>query len=160
VRKTIPQGHRVHIVGSGQLAQEIGIWLQKRKTDIVLYSRCPEKAEQRLGDAFSIKGLTPVVLNKTDVIVVATPISAEKLEVWMNGQTPATVIDLRDVSISDTVQTKARLYKLSDVFQEIEANRSVLDVKVETARQMITHLARERFQSLTIRPFGWDDLCA
>ncbi len=166
VRKRLKSHETVHILGTGQLAQEILIWLKKQNAKITLHSRTPQMAKERLhkalGDAMDgvevadFKNRTNL---KKSVLIVASPLKAREIAFWLDGQKPSLVIDLRDDSSTDSLIVPKSV-RLSDIFGEIESSRRQATDKVQKARAMVTDLAAKRFRSQTNRPFGWDDLCA
>lgn len=162
VRKQVNSEMPVHILGTGQLAQEIFIWLRKQNSNIRFYSRDPERAAARLTKAMNYEAKVNDFSAVNDLegaaIVVASPLSAQLIQGWMGSQRPKLLIDLRDDS--DTNRISDVTFCLNDVFSEIEKGRHHASHKISQARQMIEEIVAKRFQSQTIRPFGWDDLCA
>ena len=162
VRRQVSSEMPVHILGTGQLAQEIFIWLRKQNSNVRFYSRDPERAAARLTKAmnFEAKVHDFSTINNLEgaAVVVASPLSAQLVEGWMGKQRPRLLIDLRDNSNTNRISNVS--FCLNDVFSEIEKGRHHASHKISQARQMIEEIVAKRFQSQTIRPFGWDDLCA
>lgn len=163
VRKQVQREMPVHLLGTGQLAQEIYVWLRKQNTNIDFYSRAHDRAELRLRNALgadvSVHELGKAVPDLTDAaVVVASPVSAKQVQSWMGKSKPKLLIDLRDESSTNRIRGVS--FCLQDVFSEIEKGRHHARHKISLARQMIEEIVAKRFQSQTIRPFGWDDLCA
>jgi glutamyl-tRNA reductase len=164
VRRKAHSGEVVHVLGTGQLAQEIHIWVGKQNR-VCLYSRAPVLASERLrqtpiGESVEIRNLTETPEVSGSVVVIASPLKSDEIHGWWKNQEPRLVIDLRDDSILDRVTTNGHCYRLQDIFTEIESGRSQAQEKVKQARQMIDSIVTKRFQSQVVRPFGWDDLCA
>lgn len=165
VRKRIDAKKPVHIVGSGQLAREIGIWLKKSKTPVKFYSRCPDEARLRLSahianvDVATFSAKSPAAC-AGETLIIAAPFAAKDVRGWLSGAIPALTIDLRSDSSEDKFEIGQDIERLSDVFNKIETGRSRAEEKIRLARQMIRDIVGRRFQSETLRPFGWDDLCA
>lgn len=162
VRKQVQTGTPIHILGTGQLAQEIYVWLRKQNTGITFYSRAHDRAELRLKNALNFDVTVKELNSAGDIsgaaVVVASPLSAKQIETWMGTCQPKLLIDLRDDSNTDRVRGVS--FCLQDVFSEIEKGRHHARHKIAQAHQMIEEMVAKRFQSQTIRPFGWDDLCA
>lgn len=162
VRKQVKAGTPVHIIGTGQLAQEIYVWLRKQNSDITFYSRAHDRAELRLKNALGFDVAVKEFAAAQDLtdatVVVASPVSANQVQTWMGQLQPKLLIDLRDDS--NTNRIRGVNFCLQDVFSEIEKGRHHARHKIQLARQMIEEMVAKRFQSQTIRPFGWDDLCA
>jgi glutamyl-tRNA reductase len=164
VRKQVRDGETVHVVGTGQLAQEIQLWLRKQN-DVRLYSRNPVLATQRLvqtplAENLQIRDLASAASVEGAVVVIASPLTSAEISKWLGGQTPQILIDLRDDASIDLVACDAPSFRLHDIFVEIEAGRTQAKEKVAAARHRIDQLVNKRFQSQVVRPFGWDDLCA
>lgn len=162
VRKQVSGGRPVHIIGTGQLAQEVFVWLRKQNSNIYFYSRDPERATSRLaktvGAPVSVRDFSGAHSLEESVVVVAAPVSAQLVQNWMGKQRPHLLIDLREES--NTNRISHAHFSLQDVFSEIEKGRQNAGEKISQARQMIEEIVTKRFRSQTIRPFGWDDLCA
>jgi glutamyl-tRNA reductase len=162
VRKQVSSDRPVHIVGTGQLAQEVFIWLRKQNANIQFYSRDPERASARLtksvGYPVAVRDFSAGENFKKSVVVVAAPVSAQLVQNWMGKQRPHLLIDLREESNTNRISHVH--FSLQDVFSEIEKGRHNASQKISQARQMIEDIVTKRFKSQTIRPFGWDDLCA
>jgi glutamyl-tRNA reductase len=159
VRRRIKPGTPVHIVGTGQLALEILPWLRKQNSTVILYSRTPELARQRVAADVEVRDLSESAKIE-GAVVVAAPVTSALMMKWIGDQPLELLIDLRDDSSLDSVKTQAKHFRLSDIFSEIEKGRIHALDKVEKAQAMIEEIVIKRFHSQTIRPFGWDDLCA
>jgi glutamyl-tRNA reductase len=162
VRRQVQKDMPVHILGTGQLAQEIFIWLRKQNPEIHFYSRDPKRASARLHSALnadvSVRDFSGKRELENGAVIVASPVSSQHVQSWMNGRRSKLLIDLRDESGRNRIPHTH--FVLSDVFSEIEKGRHHAHQKISLARQMIEEIVAKRFQSQTIRPFGWDDLCA
>jgi len=162
VRKQVQSDMPVHILGTGQLAQEIFIWLRKQNTNIRFYSRDPVRAADRLTKAMNyeaaVSDFSGAQNLKGSAVVVASPLSAQLVQRWRGRKKAKLLIDLRDDSNSNRISGVH--FRLQDVFSEIEKGRDHASQKISQARLMIEEIVAKRFKSQTIRPFGWDDLCA
>lgn len=162
VRKQIRPDMHLHLVGSGQLSAEILTWLRKHAGGITIYTRDVESAKARLRkDLSDISMEFKLVEKLSDVkegaVVIATSIRSDELPFI----TARVVIDLREESDTDLIRLDARKYiVLKDVFSEIERDRGQAQQKIEQAHSLLNTLVRKRFDTQTVRPFGWDDLCA
>jgi glutamyl-tRNA reductase len=166
VRKQVSSTTPVHIVGTGQLAGEVLIWLRKQNANIKIYSRSPKLSEERLrqtaGEAMNgqtVQDLSELSDTQGAAVIVASPLTGERLgQLIIN---PKLLIDLRDDSTTDAIKTIfEKRFCLADIFSEIEKDRSSAKEKVAAAHAMVDEMVTKRFQSQTVRPFGWDDLCA
>ena len=86
-RKKIDSADAVHVVGSGQLAQEILVWLKKQNSQITLYSRTPELASERLEQALgetmngvNVQGLQQPPALRKSVVVIASPLKTSEIQ--------------------------------------------------------------------------------
>lgn len=164
--KSSPGPCSVNIVGTGQLAQEVYHWLKKESLEIRFFSRDPQAARLRLYEALKWEEPSahavgalhelPPATDASVATVIASPVDRADLAIEKAGL----VIDLREQAAEDRIEAAGELVTLQDIFSEIESNRSVAERKVRDAKEMILSIVNERYQSQTIRPFGWDDLCA
>jgi hypothetical protein len=69
---------------------------------------------------------------------------------------------LRDTSSSDPLSVGAgvELYRLHDIFSEIQRTKVRLLPLVGQVKQEIVELSEKLASHALVRPQGWDDLCA
>lgn len=154
VRKHLEAGEVVHVLGSGQLAQEILPYVSKLASKVTVHVRNRKTA--KLPDAMELchKGFDGGAL------IIAAPISAADVEAWM-GEVPATkIFDLRETADSDPIRTQAPRYPLSQIFSEIEQTKKRLAPVIANVKQDISTCSERLATQAIIRPQGWDDLCA
>jgi glutamyl-tRNA reductase len=152
VRKNIAQD-RVHIVGGGQLAQEILPYLSKAEKDVTVHVRDTRKFD---GPAMALegKGFTHGAL------VVAAPISAQDIRAWLGDTVPKQIFDLRETADLDPIGLETETFRLSRIFSEIEETKNRLQPVIAKVRADIQACSEKFASQAIIRPLGWDDLCA
>jgi glutamyl-tRNA reductase len=166
VRKCLSDKRPVHIVGSGQLVKDVLPWVLKTEAAVHVYCRDYGKAllslephadrirfhEYAQGPFAALEG----------ALIVCAPIPAEELKEKFQFSKNLLVIDLRDNSHFDLLVKEGdpqSLFKLRDVFKELEFSRSAVIEKAAQAKALIESLSQGRFLGSQVRPFGWDDLC-
>ncbi|MGE0762935.1 MAG: hypothetical protein AB7N80_06630 [Bdellovibrionales bacterium] len=159
VRREVPDGSAVHILGGGQLAQKILPWLGKKEAQVTLHVRSVERAPQNgefqvrpISDKSALEG----------VLVVAAPLSARELEVWLDQrQVKLTkIIDLRGEGAFDPLTPRAPVLDLPQVMQRLSHNRAEQTEMIAAARHQIMQCAQAYASAVKVRPLGWDDICA
>lgn len=159
VRREIPAKTPVHILGGGQLAQKILPWLSKKTGDVTLHVRSMERAP--LNDSVHVQAMSDIT-PLTGVLVVAAPVSARELEVWLD-QRPVDlikIIDLRGEGTFDPLTPRAPVLDLPQVLQRLSHQRSEQTAVVDEAREEILKCAQTFASAIKVRPLGWDDICA
>lgn len=168
---------RIHILGAGQLVQEILPWLTKDGNEVHVHARDAAKAREQLAgvlkDGSRVHGLpaghgqAPVALVDNDIaraeaVVIAAPVSAKCIERWLQNAPELTVIaDLRADSATDSPRLPTRTHLvLGDVFTRISQNQAILAERKQAALGAIEEAVRERNSHVEYRPFGWEDVCA
>jgi glutamyl-tRNA reductase len=155
LRKNL-QAERVHILGGGQLVQEILPYLAKH-AEVVVHVRQPEKAQALVGPRVRVESLSASAFDR-GALVVAAPLSASAVRDWLAQRTALQIFDLRDSSAADAVSTAA--ISLQDIFAQIEHTRERLKPVVANVKAEIVRLAHAYVAQEKVRPQGWDDLCA
>lgn len=144
----------VHILGAGQLVQEILPHVQKKSLLVQLHVRDPRK----VAGSVQIKngGF------KGGAVIIAAPMSAQEIEAWMGTQKANQIFDLRGTAAEDPIgkSIAKRLHRLQDIFSEIQSTRAQLQPVVEKVRQEILVRSQRVEAFAQIRPQGWDDICA
>ena len=164
-RKHLKRWNSTLILGSGQLAREILPWIMK-KSQVRVVARNPEKARD-LSQTFPNVSVESYSSHGEllETLVVAAPLTNAEIRTWLerhpNWQDKIQlVIDLRGESKTDPLGLPVPVVTLSQLFEQLEVQRSRIQNKAKAARIMIARLAEEMLQKMEHRPFGWDDLCA
>jgi glutamyl-tRNA reductase len=163
-RKHLHKIEEVHILGSGQLAEELLPWLSEQKK-VFIRCRKPEtvsRLEREFGNV-SVESLEGPFLAPKSAIIVAAPLTSSEILAWVGPSRISMLLDLRGESKTDPVRTPQTVEKsvsLKDFYQSLENHQSHIQEKVEAARQDIQRLCNEKSRAAELRPFGWDDLCA
>jgi glutamyl-tRNA reductase len=149
----------IHILGAGQLVHEILPNLKKQARNIDIHVRNPWKVDDPVVHALDLRAFTGGAL------IVAAPVSAAFVQEWLGGKTPSQIFDLRDVATSDPIaghvkNLNTEIFKLADIFTEIESNKKRLEPVIQAVHSEIQACADKITSSAIIRPNGWDDLCA
>lgn len=151
------RSNRVHILGGGNLAQEIAPYLLKNSESLTLHVRTPSKAD---GRGARVVALSDRAFNG-GALVVAAPVAAADIQIWFGPQTPSEIFDLRAESAADPIQLSGvRVHALADVFQEIEQTKARLLPIVEQVKSEIQSRGERLAVQSLLRPQGWDDICA
>ncbi len=152
------QAGPLHILGAGQLVQEIFPHLQKRTPDITLHVREPLRSRVQIQN---IERIAPGGF-QGGALIIAAPMLNSAVMNWLGGTQPQQIFDLRDTSSSDPLQVAAdvKLYRLHDIFAEIERTKLRLHPIVDQVKQEIACLSERLASHALVRPQGWDDLCA
>jgi glutamyl-tRNA reductase len=147
---------RVHILGAGQLVNEIYPYLAKQEREVLLHMRDPTKVVAAPKCAISERGFDGGVL------IVAAPMSAAEIQNWLGDKVPSQFIDLRDTSNTDPVKFSApvKTHLLRDIFSEIEKTKELLLPRLENVQREIRECSMRAATQSLIRPQGWEDLCA
>jgi glutamyl-tRNA reductase len=171
----------IHILGAGQLVQEVLPWLTKDGNEVHVHARDTVKAREQLAGVLKTGssqvhtlpaghgelGVLPVHTDDTDLahaqaVIIAAPVSAKFIEHWLKGLPNLRVIaDLRADSASDIPQFTAETYLvLGDVFSRITQNQALLADRKKAALTAVAVAVHERNSYVEYRPFGWEDVCA
>jgi glutamyl-tRNA reductase len=167
LRRELKSHQNIHILGAGQLVQEILPWIAKDGKEIHVYARDPEKARGLLGfkenifvHAIEDQGVQGL-LASADALVIAAPVSSSKISEWLPKNANFSFIaDLRADSSTDRFECAARLLDLAELFSRITTNQALLDERKTAALEAIAAAVGERNQHVEYRPFGWEDVCA
>jgi glutamyl-tRNA reductase len=154
LRKNLKPKH-IHILGAGNLTQEVLPYLLKQATRVTLHVRDPKRVTfhcdvQNIRDRGFDHG----------ALIVAAPMNAQDIRTWLNGKTPNQIFDLRDNSNTDPLQLKTEQHGLHDIFTQIEQTKTKLKPLIEQVKHKIYLCSQEANHQVLIRPQGWDDLCA
>jgi len=162
IRKMTKDHNKIHMLGGGQLAQEILPWLKHKEAQLLV--RNPQKVVPLI-EGFSHVKVAPLkeeVVSQAQVLVVAAPLSSQEIQNLLPGNTQIQmIIDLRGSSEADPLKlSQTQVYTLQKFFSEIDANQEKVLKKVKQAKQHIQQLTQDRWNGADVRPFGWDDICA
>ncbi len=166
VRQHLKGVPSVVVLGAGQLAEEILPWIVG-KTDVTVCARNLERAKW-VTEQFAqitcaqLDLATPLDEARQTAIVIAAPIKARDVEIWIAAQsTPfVKVIDLRGEAETDPLHSDLPVIRLSEMFAALKNERPKLAARVAAARDEITKAAQRLIEQAQFRPFGWEDLCA
>ena len=180
VRRLVPEGHRIALIGTGQLATKILPFLIEegreidqwgRKKDAMGFPVPGSKFPVRVRVLGGPENQEPAPERGTwnpeprnpvpTVLVVAALAPARVVEDVASAYCDLRlVIDLRGESTEDPVTLDVPVVTLQDVFRDVDAARRRAADQTDAARREIRRLSREFDRHTDIRPFGWDDLCA
>ncbi|MBS1963788.1 MAG: hypothetical protein JST04_16375 [Bdellovibrionales bacterium] len=168
-RKVLKNSERVHVIGSGQLAEEILPWLKEFRS-VEVFCRNAEKRDElsrKFPDA-QFASLEVAVPESEDfgrnALVIAAPMPSGEIAEWVgrHGHRFEMLVDLRGEAESDPLPdffAELETVRLGDFFTSMEANLEMIRARVARAREDIGQVSRTRGMRQEIRPFGWDDLC-
>lgn len=148
---------QVHVVGGGQLAQEISPYLVKNSETLTLHVRTLGKVD--------VKGARIAALSEKSfgggALVIAAPISAAEVQAWLGVKRPTEIYDLRAESASDPLTVACdKIHALGDIFAEIEQTKSRLLPIIDQVKREILARGNRLAAQFVVRPQGWDDICA
>lgn len=154
----------VTLLGGGQLVQEILPWLIKDHKNVTAVAR-REEGRISLREKFpsiEVISFQEKLSRSCEAVIVAAPLEAKVIESWIEAQEIKCrlVIDLREDSPSDRITGVESVLNLRDFFGLIEQNKFEIESKVKQAHHAILERTRDRFREQSLRPFGWDDVCA
>lgn len=163
-RKLLQDCRELHVLGAGQLTEELLPWLSDKDT-VFIYGRNPEKRKKLERDfaqvrVRSLAAEDASVLSSASALVIAAPMKADDIRRWAANKTFTTVLDLRGESRNDPLTGLEKVVSLKDFYQNLESLQAQVKEKVDSARSEIERLSREKARLAELRPFGWDDLCA
>jgi glutamyl-tRNA reductase len=158
IRKMLKSPAQVAMIGSGAFVQDILPWIYKDENQISLFARntTAARALQAEREKISVHSLDEKI--ELPVVIVAAPLTSQEIQALVVNK-DALVIDLRGESVQDRC-TQFKNYKdLSAFFKAIEKNQSKITQAKTDALQAIGEMGQQRFNSESLRPFGWDDIC-
>jgi hypothetical protein len=158
VARRVRAGRRVALVGTGALAATIRARLEA-KHRIDQWGRRPQPGREGYY-LLAAAALRPVCPDDATSLVVAAPASQPDLEAVAGCyRRLMEVIDLRASDHRTPVRRGRRAVTLDDLFRETVPSGPEA-TRVAAARSEITRLAKAFESRESLRPFGWDDLCA
>jgi glutamyl-tRNA reductase len=159
VRKWIPEGAEVSLVGAGLLAKDIEPWLKNR--NVTVFSRSPAKAKT----ISSVKDLN--LLQRAEFLVIAAPLENHSIQSLIAKSHCRHMIDLRALTQEQEAEVKSfcsqrnlQIFTLTDLFSLIDSDRPEILKKVQMAEEALKKFVESLDAHLMIRPLGWEDVCA
>ncbi len=169
LRKKIPQGQSVTILGAGLLAESLLPWLATNPTD--LWVRNPQKSKSKF-PGLPVKALSEKPEADSWVLVAAPLEETELSNLLENCEN--SWIDLRDkgsqedrarlvspgsmeTALSSTL--RPALFDLKDLFSEIQQNQERINALKHDIHRVVVQLSALRYEKAWFRPLGWEDLC-
>jgi glutamyl-tRNA reductase len=167
-RKAVQSSEEVHIIGAGQLAEEVIVWLNKSKRKIHIHCRIPSKYEslKKKYPDLEIHSLSDkkksTKLSLAASVVIAAPLSAEQIQLWIDSQNLDLrgIVDLRGESAHDPLVTEVSYIRLTCLLEQLEKSSAAIRERVENAKVEIIALTNQFDRRAEFRPFGWEDVCA
>lgn len=153
LRKKIPAGQKVLMLGSGQFAESLVPWLSQNEVEFV--SRNPEKTQLQFQN-YKVHKFSDILPSQAWLVLVA-PLTNSEVQDFLTAH-PMPWIDLREKT--DTSKLPAPLFHLKELFAEIQNDQEKLSTLRAEILQELGQLCTSRFEKPVIRPLGWDDLCA
>lgn len=157
IKRNLEGGH-VHVLGAGQLVQEILPHIEKQAESVTLHVREPRRV------SFRSEGVMQITSNgfSGGSLIIAAPIDNQSIKQWLGSSKAHQIFDLRDTSSSDPLFANAghRHHRLHDIFTEIQRTKVRLHPIVDQVKEEIVALSEKLASHVLVRPQGWDDLCA
>lgn len=164
-RREIGNCKNVHVLGAGQLSQEILPWLLKGERAVTVYGRCLKKMSS-IQNSFSsakIEKIENGIANEGPLaVVIAAPLTSEKIDHLLSEHKSKIIkiVDLRGESKVDPLPSYLPTVDLSQVFSQLEETRKGIDGAAQAALNEIQKRALAYALRVEHRPFGWEDVCA
>jgi len=164
-RKFLKQSRAIHVLGAGQLVEELLPWL-KEFTAVEIFCRDPGK-RRPLQDRFRNVRLLPFEgmdheETEGNALIVAAPIPAREILRWIreHGHEFQTLLDLRGEAATDPIEDfEGETVGLGHLFSSVHENQARIRDVVERAKEEIHRLSLAQTRTVELHPFGWDDLC-
>jgi len=164
VRRRLEKTSPVHILGSGQLTQDVLPWVLKSESQVSVYCRDYGKALLNLeshSDQIRFREYSKAPFFIEGALIICAPMTAAEIQECFEFSPDLLIVDLRETSHVDLVSKgfTQKTHHLKDVFKELEKSKSAVIHRAAEANGLIRELAQSRFNGSQVRPFGWDDLC-
>jgi len=168
-RRVLKNSERVHVLGSGQLAEEILPWLKSFRSVEVFCRNADKRTE--LSRKFPDARFAPLEVVRTEgeahernALIIAAPMPAAEISEWVDRHDHRfeMLVDLSGEAESDPLPHffgGLETIRLGDFFSSMESNQEMIRARVTLARKNIREISRTRGNHQELRPFGWDDLC-
>lgn len=168
LRRDLKGLRSLHVIGAGQLVQEILPWLNEHHF-IHVYAR--DKSRARAAIPAPLQETVNIHLLEerehaveAEAVIIAAPVTAAFISDWLRTlKSLKCIVDLRADSATDRVSAPRegiQLIDLNDVFNRLEANQASLEKRKAAALRAVAEATVARGGYIENRPFGWEDLCA
>lgn len=170
LRRILQNQNNVQIIGAGSLVDDVLPWLQAKNVQV--FVRNLEKAQIQVMKHFShfveaggSLSLHPLenMLPSSEVLVIAAPISHEQLKTIVSNSTVKWkfVIDLRrDAALFNDHDSQIESWiTLEDVMKNFSQQKDLLASRQKQALAAVEQWRLAQMDKVTLRPFGWEDLC-
>ena len=149
----------LYILGAGSLAQDIFPWFAKKSNAVRAFTKNPEKYQELVSQQLnlSIETYQPIQPNKNSVLIIAAPLSSEKINSLCQLNDYQMIYDLRADSHEDFLNNQ-NVVSLKTLFADLEKNRQQAMKIKESAMAAIQNKASIFNHIEKPRPFGWEDL--
>lgn len=165
-RRLMIGDHALYFLGAGQMTREILPFMQKmNRKKVKVVARNFERAKRTLPVECELHGWNDIVTDEIFDLIVAAPISDEKLREWIQRH-PGDVnrcLDLRALPMQPECNewsTREGFWNLEDFFSLQKGEEAMAREKIVTARRRIQQVTEKRWLQRWDRPFGWEDVCA
>jgi len=167
-RKFLAEFKSLHILGAGQLTEELLPWFSDKAT-VFVHGRQIEKRKKLSRDfqyvqlaALDRQAGQPGPTDSADgtALIVAAPMKAADIVKWVGQRQFTKILDLRGESRTDPITGLQGVVSLKDFYQNLESHQAQIREKVDAAREEIVRISGEKGRAADVRPFGWDDICA
>lgn len=165
IRKKIDIKGGITFVGAGRLVKDICPWLEKMNLSIHVLCRDVKKVKEDkfYSDKANICQFSDSKIDSNcKNLLITAPIPSYKIHELLNRSEyfNGFIFDLRGECDKDPIAINKNVITLTELFSEIEANRSTTAAAVNLALDFIEKRVQSLATEVKIRPFGWDDLCA
>lgn len=170
LRRILQNQNNVQIIGAGSLVEDVLPWLQAKKVQV--FARNLEKSQIQVMKHFShfveaggSLSLHPLenTLPSSEVLVIAAPISHEQLKTIVSNSTNKwkCVIDLRrDAKLFNDRDPQIESWiTLEHVMEFFSQQKDLLASRQKQAFTAVEQWRLAQMDKVTLRPFGWEDLC-
>ena len=161
IRKKCSNQDRIHILGYGQLAQEIIPWLKNKKVNV--YVRNHQRFQNTEKITFHNFNSVNRAQLADQVMILAAPVETAGLQASFNSKGIGQIIDCRALNQAQSSLKLLNLAKdvveLNDLFHLLEGEKEKFKNILPAVTQDIALRAQNYFYKAQHRPLGWDDLC-
>lgn len=170
LRRLFYNHSEVQIVGAGSLVEDMLPWLKAKNVQV--YARNPEKSQvqvmQHLPQYDQAKGSLSIhkleaSLPTAEALVIAAPLSHEQVKelVEKSQGLRKFVVDLRRDSklFNDRDPKVENWVTLEDVMEFFSQQKDLLSSRQQQAQAAVNQWRLAQMDKVTLRPFGWEDLC-
>jgi hypothetical protein len=142
-------------IGNGNLTRSVLPLLDKYHGQIKIFCRNPPP-HSNLQNLDSIQPSTDKSL-----LVVAAPLSSVQIEEYLDRKNAFKgLVDFRSLDEGPSIRKNGlKSIRLDEIFEIITRNQGKLKNNIIAIKNEIDQRSRYWEKKLTIRPFGWEDLC-